>query len=344
MTDKTTESEEDLKKVIAELQTQVESMRTELEEVKSSMTTIKVTPEKEPEPETKEEVIEYLKKLPGIGISKATLIYEAGFDSTSKLKDAKPEDLTEIKGIGPSLAKNICESIEKLEAGEPVSEAPKEAEAPAEGAASAEGEAEEGIIKGTMSKIFGFFKGKKPEGEAAKPEAEPPEVKAEAVEAKPEEELKEGEEAKVEAPEGEITKEEEGTDVEEKPEGEVEEKVEEPADKPAEEAEETKEEVKDVEKEPGAEVEPTIEVSSEPSTLEEPVEVSSDEPKALTKDDIIKMYQTLPGVGESTASKLYEAGYESLEELQEAEQEDLIMVEGINDKTAEAIVKALKES
>lgn len=56
---------------------------------------------------TKEDLINSLTKIKGVGKAKAETLYKNGFNSIEKLKDAKIKDLTKIDGITQSLAKNI---------------------------------------------------------------------------------------------------------------------------------------------------------------------------------------------------------------------------------------------
>lgn len=63
----------------------------------------------------KARIIEYLSKIPGIGISKASAIYDAGFDTWEKLKSATKEQIDNIKGIGRSLADKLMAELKKLD-------------------------------------------------------------------------------------------------------------------------------------------------------------------------------------------------------------------------------------
>lgn len=342
------ETDDDVRRILEVLTDQVASMRSELEEFKSEIKEEKSKVETEPEtePQSKEEVIEYMKKLPGIGMSKAQLLYDSGFDSTEKLKTAKPEDFSNVTGFGTSMSIRLCESIKALESGELEAKAKEEA-AKAASAAESSTAAETGektsvtgsvgnFFKGTYGKIMGFFKGKKPAGESGGTMVEP-EVEAETPfstetaeekdKVEPSAEVTEiaGEEAKpeIESTEGE------GID---KPAGEAEPGEPKTEDKPEPETDKAKVEAP----------EPPKEGDESLSGLEEPVEISGGEPEVLTKDDVIKAYCDIPGVSEATATKLYDAGYESMDELREAEEDDLKMVDGIGPKTAETISKALK--
>jgi ERCC4-type nuclease len=346
-----TESDEDMKRIIEVLQTQVATMQTELDEVKAQMgepgehvgvlgsgAESRVS---EPEPETQEEVMAYMKKIPGIGLSKATVLYEAGFDSTEKLKTATAEEFKEISGIGPSLATKMVESIEAIEKGEdlaPAGEPEVESREP-----KPEGGGAMGFIKGTYGKVMGFFKGKKPEPPApTEPSEEKIEGETKEEELKPEVAVEEGKETEAtevsedsKDAEGAIT---EGSEVSKDAEGAEEPEAE--ADIPDIKEDEKMHEVVEEEK---TEEETEAENREPEPVVEGGVEISAEEPKELTQDDIIKAYSELEGVSDSMAKALFDAGYESFDELKEASAEDLEFIDGIGPKTAEGIVKALKE-
>lgn len=59
----------------------------------------------------KEEFLKFLTSIQGIGKAKAEAIYNSGYDSVEKLREAKVEDLTKIKGINEELAKKIKEKV-----------------------------------------------------------------------------------------------------------------------------------------------------------------------------------------------------------------------------------------
>jgi len=63
----------------------------------------------------KDELINLLTSIEGIGKAKAEAIYNSGMDSIEKLRKASLEDLTKIKGISEELAKKIKEHVDKLE-------------------------------------------------------------------------------------------------------------------------------------------------------------------------------------------------------------------------------------
>lgn len=62
-----------------------------------------------------------------------------------------------------------------------------------------------------------------------------------------------------------------------------------------------------------------------------------------TREEIVKRFSGLPGVGPKKAEHLYDGGYTTLEKLRSASKEELMEVEGVGPKLAEAIVKGLQE-
>lgn len=64
----------------------------------------------------------------------------------------------------------------------------------------------------------------------------------------------------------------------------------------------------------------------------------------MMKEDIINEFTSLNGVGESKAEALYEAGYESIEELADASVEELSEVKGITDVLAESINEQVSQA
>jgi len=97
------------------------------------------------------QVIEAIKDLIGVGSFKANILYDAGFDSTDKLRKARIEDLLSIKGISQVAAESIFSTIQN-NAGKPpaMSEAPLEEAAPVsepvDGPAKDDEEAPAGIV------------------------------------------------------------------------------------------------------------------------------------------------------------------------------------------------------
>jgi large subunit ribosomal protein L32e len=57
----------------------------------------------------------------------------------------------------------------------------------------------------------------------------------------------------------------------------------------------------------------------------------------MTKEDIIKEFTALKGVGKAKAELLYDNGFDSLDKLKKASIEDLAKVKGVNDKFAKEI-------
>ncbi len=68
----------------------------------------------EAEIEDVEEVIEQFMCIPGIGLARATILYESGFTSLDRLKDASEQDFAQIKGISERMAKKIKKNLESI--------------------------------------------------------------------------------------------------------------------------------------------------------------------------------------------------------------------------------------
>lgn len=62
------------------------------------------------------------------------------------------------------------------------------------------------------------------------------------------------------------------------------------------------------------------------------------------KDDVIKEFQKIKGVGAKKAEQLYDSGFTSYEKLKEASVEDITSVEGFSDNLAEDIKKHVGET
>ena len=105
---------------------------------------------------TKEEFVEEVSKLPGVGRKKAEALYAAGFHNLDQLKKASADDLQKAEGIGPKVAQAIYDGLH-------------EGEAPAEGADKIEVVEAKAKTKGKAAK------------EAKKKEAKPEIVPAEKV-------------------------------------------------------------------------------------------------------------------------------------------------------------------
>jgi tetratricopeptide (TPR) repeat protein len=61
---------------------------------------------------TAEDVLEQFMCVPGIGLARATALYEAGFTSLEMLKGTSEEKLAEVKGISKGVAKKIKKGLE----------------------------------------------------------------------------------------------------------------------------------------------------------------------------------------------------------------------------------------
>ncbi|MBS3816107.1 MAG: helix-hairpin-helix domain-containing protein, partial [Candidatus Thermoplasmatota archaeon] len=63
----------------------------------------------------RDEAIDELSKLKGLGPSKAEILYENGFHSLEDIKNASENEIQEVKGIGPALSEMIFDSLEEFE-------------------------------------------------------------------------------------------------------------------------------------------------------------------------------------------------------------------------------------
>ena len=64
----------------------------------------------------------------------------------------------------------------------------------------------------------------------------------------------------------------------------------------------------------------------------------------MAKEDVIKEFSSLEGVGKAKAELLYNSGFDSLEKLKKASVEDLAKIKGINEKFAQDIKNQLKKA
>jgi|GEM_PF-356996 len=75
----------------------------------------KEEPADQGEPTTaSEKSLEELRKIPGVGATKAETLYDAGYHSLKDIQQASPEQLTEVKGIGDKLATKIIEGAKEI--------------------------------------------------------------------------------------------------------------------------------------------------------------------------------------------------------------------------------------
>ncbi len=66
---------------------------------------------------TKEEFVDKISKLPGVGPKKAEALYDAGYTTLEKLQTATLEELQAAPGIGPKVAEAIRDGLADLETG-----------------------------------------------------------------------------------------------------------------------------------------------------------------------------------------------------------------------------------
>ena len=71
-----------------------------------------VTVSEEAALENVEDILEQFMCIPGVGLARATILYDAGFTSIAALKAAPEENLANITGISKSLAKKIKKGLE----------------------------------------------------------------------------------------------------------------------------------------------------------------------------------------------------------------------------------------
>lgn len=70
--------------------------------------------------EDRDEFIDTISQLPGVGQAKAEALWEAGYRSIEEVAETSAEELAdEVNGVGPKLAEAILQGIEDLEAPEP---------------------------------------------------------------------------------------------------------------------------------------------------------------------------------------------------------------------------------
>jgi len=95
-----------------ELIDELEEFERDLEEKeKEGLKELDKAVEKEP---PKKEAVKELKKLRGVGTSKAKALYEHGYRSIEDLKDVSEKELRKVKGIGSTFSKKILKSLEEL--------------------------------------------------------------------------------------------------------------------------------------------------------------------------------------------------------------------------------------
>ncbi len=81
---------------------------------------------------TKSDVIKSFTNLPGIGEAKAELLYDHGYTSLDKLKEATAQDLTKIQGFSEKTADELLKHVKKTTPEKPQKTTTKKPEKPAE--------------------------------------------------------------------------------------------------------------------------------------------------------------------------------------------------------------------
>jgi ERCC4-type nuclease len=280
---------------------------------------------------SEEDIFTILKTFPGVGQVMAQRIHKGGFDSREKLQGITIDDLKKIRGIGISLAETIAGGMEKAikDFDEPEK---MEEETKKEGPGITDKAV--GFIKGTFSKITGFFKGKTPKGKAEEPK---PGDQGEGVgkdkELKPETPSEDSDYPEVGTPEASKEPEKEPEPVTVEPsEAEPEEKILEPETTSM---EETKSEKPEDEKD-----EPKIEPKLKPEQ-----EQKQEEPKINLSDasGLFSWFEKTPSLRVETGKLVFKAGYNNLGELREAVVDDLVLINGIDKKEAETIYDELRK-
>jgi len=61
------------------------------------------------------------------------------------------------------------------------------------------------------------------------------------------------------------------------------------------------------------------------------------------KEDMVRQFSEIEGVGKTTAARLYEAGYKTLEALGKASISELSLVPGVRKSLADKIIKAAQQ-
>jgi len=333
----------------------------------------KDTPEEKPEL-TEEEVLQVLKNINGVGHVMAQRIFAAGYDTREKLGDLTVDDLKKISGIGQVMAENIANEIGSAlkTFDKPTKEKVKDDEDKPGITNKAVG-----FVKGTISKITGFFKGKSPKavakdklepksdvGEAGKDTKEAEGEPKEGLEIEDPGEVKEDKDslypevgAPKDEPEVEEVHEPVTIEASDEPEQEIKSalKVEEKSIKELAQNLNTKikqriavteTEEQSIEKQLERKEEPEIKVAAPESKPEpistEPVDTT---PKInLTSSSaLLQWFESEPELRPEAGKLLFKAGYNNLEELKEAVVEDMTLVIGISNNEAQTIYKELRK-
>jgi DNA uptake protein ComE-like DNA-binding protein len=265
---------------------------------------------------TEDDVFTILKTFPGVGQVMAQRIFKAGFDTREKLLAITIEDLKKIRGIGALLAGTIADGMEK--AVKDFDEPEKtEKETTKEGPGITDKAV--GFIKGTFSKITGFFKGKTPKGKAE--DSKPGDKVGDTGDIDKDKELK-PETASGDSNYPEVGAPDESKEPEKEPEPvTIEPSESEPEDKI---------------------LAPEPEKEHEPKPKHEEIK---EEPKISLYDasGLFTWFEKTPNLSVETGKLVFKAGYNNLEELKEAVIDDLVLINGIDKKEAELICDEIRK-
>lgn len=360
------ESEEELKDTPqkteeADDQDKKEDKESEVSSAEEATSDEASKPEEKPPELTKEDIIKIFKTFPGVGQVLAERIVEAGYESREKLISITVEDLKQLDGIGQAMAQNMADGMENAISEFEQPEKKEKADAIKEPGITSKAM---GFVKGTISKITGFFKGKSPKSKST-PAKKPEPAVAGSTDKTSAEDKAAGEEEGVteeQKAEKELAKEEEAVKETYFPEvGTTAEKPEEPS---------IHEEVT-IEGDTGQISESSESTQVEPSTTMEPkskpeLELESEpEPKqklqlspALEPSQIqpsggaeinfnnssglLMWFEITPNLRSEAGKLLFKAGYNNLKELKDAVVEDLTLVNGISENEAKTIYEELR--
>lgn len=333
------------------------------------------TPEEKPEL-TEEDVLQVFKNISGVGQVIAQRIFDAGYDTREKLEALTVEDLKKISGIGLVMAENIANEIKS--ALKTFDEPTKEKDKDKEDKPGITDKAV-GFVKGTISKITSFFKGKSPKA-VAKDKLEPESEVGEAgkdtkeaeEEAKDKKDKEDGEDkeslypevgAPKEEPEAEEVHEPVTIEASDEPEQDIKGALKDEEESIKKLAQDLNTKIKQriavketeeraIEKQLTKKEEPEIKAAAPgpTSTLESKPEPESLKPVDTTpkinltsSSALLHWFESEPELRPEAGILLFKAGYNNLEELKEAVVEDMTLVKGISINEAQLIYKELRK-
>ncbi len=300
----------------------------------------------------KDDIIKILKTFTGVGQVMADRIYKAGFDSREKLESLTIDDLKKIPGVGQALAETIYEGM--ANAIKQFDEPPKKETEKVEPGITTKAM---GFIKGTISKIGGFFKGKMPKSkkEPGKKVEVPTGTEGEVKEKlDSDKELSVVSETKSEIEKAEEKRDEEVVKDEyfpevgaptEAPEGELKyEQVTVEAGGAGSTTDLSAVAPTDTALTTGADTESKLKSESKHEAMRIQTDLQKI-PKINLKDSssLLKWFESKPNLRTEAGKLLFKAGYNNLEELSEAVVEDLVLVQGISQDEANTIFAELQK-